>query len=563
MQIQFIGPSYELSSLNIDAQRSINLFLEKKEVGDSKGEPTEEFSLLGTPGLKQFVMLPTFPVRGQWVALDNLYAVAGNTLYQIFSNGSYRSLGTLLTSTYYVGMFDNGLQLCVVDGANEYIYDLNSVATGSGAQITITTTAGAITGASLGGSGGSGYPANSTFNLSVVGGGGQFGVVNVSSSSAGGVSAVNGVKFAGGTGYVDTVNAGTSTNTFFANPGGSDFNGANTGCFIDGYFVFPQPASNKFYLSGLYDGTSLSGLDVAEKEGSSDFIRTVVNIHRQLFILGEFTTEPWYDAGTAVFPLAPIQGIFVETGCAAIFSVVKMDNTIVWLGKDRNGDGIVYRMQGYTPIRISTHGIEKIIKSWGDLQSAIAYSYTDGGHSFYVLSHPSGNTTISYDSASMQWHERAWADPITGRMQRHRGSTYSNAFSQHIVGDWETGALYTMDTSIYTDAGNAIQRVRISPHGDNDLERVFYSYFQVDMETGVGADGGGQGETPQIMMQYSNDGGHTWSAERWRSFGAIGKKKSRAYWNKCGQARDRVWKIMISDPVKVALIGAKVKASSV
>lgn len=562
MQIQFIGPSYVAYSLNIDAQRSINLYLEKKETQDAKGQPVEEFSLLGTPGLTTFCQLPTFPVRGQWVALDRLFVVSGNTLYEVFSNAVYKAIGTLLTNSYFVGMADNGLQLCVVDGANEYIYDFSTASSGSGALITITTTAGAVTGASLGSGGGSGYPASATFNLLVTGGGGNFGSVNVTTNAAGVVAAVNSVVYGGGSGYSDTSNCATSINMFFVNPAGEFFAGANTVSFCDGYFLLPQPLTNKYYLSGLYDGTSISGLDFAEKEGASDFIRNIIVDHRQPYIFGEFTTEPWYDSGSAAFPFAPIQGIFIETGLVATFAASKMDNTIIFLGKDRNGEGIVYRMQGYTPIRISTHAIELMINAWGDLQPASSYSYTDIGHSFYVLSHPNASTNLVYDSSTQQWHERAWADPTTGELTRHRAATYSNAFSQHMMGDWETGTLYTSDPTDYTDAGNPIHRIRISPHGSNDLERVFYSYFQVDMETGVGLDGNGLAQNPQIVMQYSNDGGHTWSYERTKSVGPIGKTKRRAFWNKCGQGRDRVWKIKISDPVKVVLIGAKVKAGS-
>lgn len=477
MQVPFIGPSYQLRSLNVDAQRSINLYPELVESQDGKNT----YSLVGTPGIEVFCNLPNFPIRGHHDCLGRLFVVAGNGLYEVFEDGTFIQRGTLLTASYYVGMDDNGLQLCIVDGDNEYIFTL-------------------------------------------------------------------------------------ADNTFVVNPAGDNFFGSNTVSFIDGYFVFVEPASNKFFLSALNDGTSISDLDVAEKEGNSDFIVHAKNDHRQLYVFGTQTTEPWYDQGSTsssavTFPFAPIPGVFIESGLAAAFSLVKHDNALMYLGQDARGSGIVYRMQGFAPMRVSTHAIEKIIQSWGDLSSAVAYSYQEEGHTFYCLNSPQGKTTVCYDSATEQWHERQFNNPGDGTYTRHRANFYSFIFNKHIMGDWQNGSLYLSSLDTYTDSGRGIHRIRISPHLFNDLKQLFFKFFQVDMEAGVGTDGTNQGNNPQMMMSYSNDGGHTYIGERWVSMGRIGKTKARAFWNKCGSARDRVWKIKITDPVKVVLIDAKIEAS--
>ena len=70
------------------------------------------------------------------------------------------------------------------------------------------------------------------------------------------------------------------------------------------------------------------------------------------------------------------------------------------------------------------------------------------------------------------------------------------------------------------------------------------------MDVGVGLVTG-LGSDPQIMMRYSDDGGHTWSSELWRDIGKIGKYKTRVKWNKLGRSRDRVYDVFISDPVFV------------
>lgn len=350
-----------------------------------------------------------------------------------------------------------------------------------------------------------------------------------------------------------------STNAFQADPAGATFLGSAVIAFLDGYFVFAKPQSNEFFISALNDGTAIDGLDVAQKEGASDNIVSVLNLHRQLHIFGESTTEVWYNSGSNDFPLAPIQGVYIETGSAAAFALQKVDNTAIWVGKDPRGQGIVYRLQGYSPVRISTHAIEKLIQSMGDLGNLIAYTYQEEGHSFYVLNAPGASTTLVYDSTTGEWHERQYHG--TDGLTRHRASFYAFAFNLHLMGDWQNGMIYISSLDIYDYNGAPRRCIRRAPHLSNNMDRVFYDFFQVDMETGVGLDGSGQGTDPQMLLRYSNDGGHTFGQERRKSIGKIGEYKARAYWNQLGQARDRVFEVEIADPVKVVLVGAKIGAT--
>jgi hypothetical protein len=77
------------------------------------------------------------------------------------------------------------------------------------------------------------------------------------------------------------------------------------------------------------------------------------------------------------------------------------------------------------------------------------------------------------------------------------------------------------------------------------------------MERGVGLTTG-QGSDPQAMLQWSDDGGYTWSNEHWVDVGAKGQYSTRVKWNALGSSRDRVFRFVISDPVKCVLIGATV-----
>jgi len=104
-------------------------------------------------------------------------------------------------------------------------------------------------------------------------------------------------------------------------------------------------------------------------------------------------------------------------------------------------------------------------------------------------------------------------------------------------------------------ARRRIRRLRQAPHLSDEQGWVYYERLQLDLESGVGLTDG-QGVDPQVMLQWSDDGGHTWSREHWVSAGRGGAYTWRALWRRLGRSRDRVFRLVISDPVKVTWIDA-------
>ena len=73
-----------------------------------------------------------------------------------------------------------------------------------------------------------------------------------------------------------------------------------------------------------------------------------------------------------------------------------------------------------------------------------------------------------------------------------------------------------------------------------------------------------QGANPQVMLRWSDDGGHTWSTEHWVSIGRIGGYGQRAIWRRLGMTmklRDRVYEVSGTDPVKLVIIDAELMLS--
>jgi hypothetical protein len=343
-----------------------------------------------------------------------------------------------------------------------------------------------------------------------------------------------------------------------------DFPGAVTVSYLDGYFVFNEPNSQKIWVTQLLDGTSIDPLDFASAEGSPDGVVAVLTDHRELWVFGTDTAEVWYNTGGLDFPLTRIQGAFNEIGCAAPYSVAKMDNQIYWLGKDARGQGIVYRAAGYMGQRISTHAIEWQMQEYPDLSDAVGYTYQQDGHSFYVLNFPTANTTWVYDVATGAWHERAAFS--NGEFYRHRGNNMCNFNGNIIIGDYQNGNIYTFDLNVYADNGQPqkwLRSWRALPTGANNLTRTAQHAMQLDCETGVGINSG-QGSNPQAMLRWSDDGGHTWSNEHWKSMGRIGRYGFRTIWRRLGMTlkiRDRVYEVSGTDPVRIYIMGAELVIS--
>lgn len=343
-----------------------------------------------------------------------------------------------------------------------------------------------------------------------------------------------------------------------------DFPGAVTVGYLDGYFVFNEPDSQRVWTTVLLDGSSVDPLDFASAEGSPDGLVSLIIDHREAWLFGTNSVEVWYDAGNAGFPLTRIQGAYNEIGCVAAYSVAKLDNGVFWLGGDARGEGIVYRTNGYTGQRVSTHAIEWQIQQYGDISDAIGYTYQQDGHAFYVLIFPSAGATWVYDVATDNWHERAaW---VNGAYTRHRSNCQMAFNHEVIVGDYNDGRVYAFDLETYSDDDQPqrwLRSWRALPQDQNTLVRTAQHSLQLDAETGVGLNSG-QGDAPEAMLRWSDDGGHTWSNEHWSSMGAIGAYGTRTFWRRLGMTnklRDRVYEVSGTDPVKIAIVGANLLLS--
>ena len=324
-----------------------------------------------------------------------------------------------------------------------------------------------------------------------------------------------------------------------------DFPTPSSVAYIDGYFLFTEKDSGQFFISALYDGMDYDALDFATAESAPDDNVAVFVDHREVWLFGENSIEVWYNSGDAAFPFDRITGATLERGCAGKSTIAKLNNSVFWLGDD----GIVYRAEGYTPTRVSTHAIEyAIAKATGTPR---AWTYTQEGHEFYVLSYDDGTFVYDASAGLGLWHERgSWTLP------RWRVECGCACYGKVMVGDYVNGNIYELDLDTYTENGTVISRVAVSPPVHADGKWFKMPYFELEVESGAGLTSG-QGSDPQAMLDWSDDGGKTWSNELWAAMGKIGEYTRRSRWTRLGRTRSRYMRVTISEPVKIAIISAE------
>lgn len=337
------------------------------------------------------------------------------------------------------------------------------------------------------------------------------------------------------------------------------FSGGTTVDIVDNYLIYNRPGSMQWGCTNAASIVS-GALNFSAKDASSDNLVALIASTEQVFLMGEVTYEVWSNSGAFPFPFERIPGTTRQHGIAAPFSMARLGEGFAWLTQDTRGQSIVAMMIGYDSQRISNHAVEYAINSYPVRSDAIAYSYQQSGHEFYVLSFPGADVTWVYDLATQLWHKRAWRDSYNV-LHRHRTQVATQFQGQVIGGDWQNGNIYTLSQTTYSDNGDIIPCIRRCAHLTTDLKHQYFHDLQLQFQPGVGLQTG-QGSDPQAMLEWSDDGGSTWSNQHWVGIGKVGRYKNRARWTRLGSARDRIFQVTVTDPVFRTIVSANLNATA-
>lgn len=360
------------------------------------------------------------------------------------------------------------------------------------------------------------------------------------------------------------------------------FYGANRVDMLDGFMVFNQPGTRNFYCTYnneiVFDSTYF-----AAKNGYSDNLVSILVTRREIWLIGERTAELWFDAGGSTFPFQIMPGPFVQHGCSAVASVAQVNGALFWLSQDQAGQNIIVRGEGYQVKEISTRAIEAELATYPTTADAQGFCFQQDGHTFYQLNFPTADTSWRWDESTELWHQPLWTDP-NGQEHRHRAACAAFAYGVNVCADWQTGQLYKLDPSNYTDNGAPMYFRRGFPHLMKDGRRVIYAGFGLDIQAATSPNtmtqpgpfsllsGGGNITTglggaifsgpapidnaPRVNLRWSDDRGATYSQPVPQSLGATGRYLTYPKWNRLGMARDRVFEVYGVIPGKLAINGA-------
>jgi hypothetical protein len=385
--------------------------------------------------------------------------------------------------------------------------------------------------------------------------------VFASSSGRVGISDNNGKLIVGDGLYWLIDPAGSTTPAAILDDGMEQLVGTFSG-FIDGYTVYfmADPSfPGRYRYSALNDPATVNGLDYLTAIGDPDSIVWGGVLNRQIVIIGNRATQFAYDSGNADNAFQPVSGAYQHVGCLCRWTAQVYASNVLFIGANDDGAGIVWAIaeQGATAERVSTYAVEAAIREalkTHDVETFTAFTYDEDGHRFYVLNLPTG--TWAFEKG-VGWHERARLNPETGLLERARQDYAIYWQGAHRCGAYDSGKVYTQSKDLYADDADPFLRRVETAHVHANGKWLFFNRLFIDLQAGIGLDGSGTGTDPQVMLQYSDDGGRSYSNEELTtSMGAIGATTTRVQFDRLGRSRDRVFRIGVSDPVPVVMLSA-------
>lgn len=245
--------------------------------------------------------------------------------------------------------------------------------------------------------------------------------------------------------------------------------------YLDQYILGIEPQRRFAFHSDLADAREYSTIDVFEAEGAPDRLMGQAVIGGQWWLFGERTTEIFANTGAATGTFQRIPGATIDRGLAGTHAVAKLDNALWILGDD----GIVYRSNGYSFIRVSTHAIEQALRTC-DLTQVFFQTFEDAGHKILYVTAPDGRTW-GFDVATQEWARRE-----SFGLNRWRMNVLVKWAGVWLVGDYQHGKMYQLDWALRDEAGDPLIGGRTTGSLVNQGNRFTMSGIKLDIDTGRG-----------------------------------------------------------------------------
>lgn len=563
--LNLLNESYETRATDQNQAKLVNMYLEAdmdKGKYEDANKSKQVVVAYPMPGLSLFSATNQGVIRAMYSLNEVVYCVAGNQFGSVSSNGTYTQIGTLNTSTGWAkiraitGAADNNNQIVIVDGTNMYTYNVGKNTFGS--------------------------PINTTFiqSIQVENGGTNYVSPTITITDSTGTGASATAVLSGG--VIASVTVDSGGGNYSDNPvltitdtqGSGGQIAATVGVSEcpqtadeienqDDYILAKLPDSMQFVVSNLSDTTIWDPLNFASKFSQPDRIKAILSHERMIWLMGDKTSEIWSNIGSSLFPFQEIATTFLHYGVAAKDSIVTNGNYFVFLSQNRGGGYSLFqtlpRIYYYNPAPISNPTIDYQIKSFSTVSDAFAAIHNWNNHEFYTITFPTGGSSYVYDIPKNQasdqqkgfWYYRQ--SYVNGQYGRYLENCSCFCYGKHLIGDYNSGNIYYMDDTNYTENGTPILREFVTPYGPTYAggKRVIFSRLQIDVETGIG-------NNMVFTIEKSTDNGTTW-----QTIGTptVPAKGGRIYFDRLGSSRyGMLFRVTTTMNAKFCILGFQVDA---
>ena len=302
---------------------------------------------------------------------------------------------------------------------------------------------------------------------------------------------------------------------------------------------------SRFAFSTTLEFNTTTTLSYYTAENAPDGIIVGVVLGDIYYVFGTQTIEPWIQTGDNDNPFSPILGQVITRGAMARDAIVKLDNTLFFIGDDR----AVYRLSGLTPQIINANDawITRYLQTVS-AADVVCSSMETEAHKFLFIRTPL--KCIAYDVATQTWQIRKTYGSDTWEWLYHvanDGKFYAANETTTLV---ELSRSYKSDRqSTASTFGTEIVR-EFTAHLPVKSGKPPLGQVRVEGTKGIGLSTG-QGSNPLLEMSISRDQGNTFEAWRSRSLGLIGNYSARTSWEQNGRAgpEQTVLYFRWSDPV--------------
>lgn len=328
-----------------------------------------------------------------------------------------------------------------------------------------------------------------------------------------------------------------------------DFFATVSGTVINERGVFVRRNTNEFFLSETSDFQDFNPLSFGSAEQDPDLLVACIQKKSAVWFLNAESTEYWQSIDNATLPLRPVTGASKERGIAAVASLAEAGERFCWFADDNT----VRMIEGSQMTKISDLNLELRVRGDGTPQfpgfavtsDAIGFFIDGPVHKIYYLTFPTEGLTWGYDFNTGTTHIRSSEGLGAWRIGA------AALFNNKLYGlDRINGNIYELDQNAKDENGAIMRRVLTFPTISHPMDWTL-PYVEIEMEVGQTTD---PTATPEMLIEYSKDGGYSYTTHSTISLGDFGEQSKRVpirHFGRITRHKDFILRLTVTDATRV------------